>query len=290
MDISNKVTILLTTCDRYDTTLPLCLMSIFNQSYKPDRIVMVDDSKVKKFYDNILLRNILVLLKEKGIEFDYFYGPSRGAVPALQIGLENIEDGWVFKMDDDNILSYNVLALFVNNISSVIGVMSGIFIDKNMNDFYINSPEKYPVMVDGYYNRIENVYSDFNIQFVRHQSDDIKKVHHIYSNYFFRRDLANDYPLELSPSSHREETVFTYEIFRKGYELIVIPQVKIHHLHYDSKSGNSQYSEKYIKKNELFFVEKLKEWNIVPNELEIFEDDEKFYIEKDGVVYLVTYK
>lgn len=288
--MKHKVTILLATCDRYDTTLPLCLMSIFNQSYTPDRIVIVDDSKIKKFYEYPLLKNILVLFKEKNIEFDYFFGPSKGAVPALQIGLENIEDGWVFKTDDDNILSHNVLELFVNNISPTVGAMSGIFIDKNMNDFYIKSPEKYPVIVDGYYNRIENVYSDFNIQFVRHQTDDIKKVHHIYSNYFFKRELANDYPLELSPSSLREETIFTYEIFRKGYELLIIPQAKIHHLHYDPKSGNSQYTEDHVRKNELFFVEKLKEWNIVPNELEILEDDEKFFIEKNKIVYLVTYK
>lgn len=288
MKKKNKITVLLATCNRYDTTLPLCLMSIFNQSYPPDRVVLVDDSKEKHFYDYPTLKNILVLFKEKGIQFDYFYGQSKGAVPALQMGLDEIEDGWVFKTDDDNILSCNVLELFVNNIKPTVGAMSGVIIDKYLAEFYKKDSSKIPVEEDGYYNKIENVYSEFNIQMVHEQSDDIKKVQHIYSNYFFNRELANDYPLELQPSSIREETIFTYEIFRKGYDLLIVPQAKIYHLYYDHKSGNRQWSQDHVRKNELFFVQKLKEWNIVPDVLEIIDDGEKMYVTKKGTDYLVV--
>lgn len=283
-----KVTILLATCDRYETTLPLCLMSIFNQSYPPERVVLVDDSKVKKFYEYQTLKNILILFKEKGIDFDYFHGESKGAVPALQIGLDDIEDGWVLKTDDDNILSYDVLELFVKNIKENIGCMSGVIVDKYLHQFYIKNPDKIPIEEDGYYNKIENIYSEFNIQMQQYQDTTIKKVQHIYSNYFFRRDLADDYPLELFPSSHREETIFTYSIFLKGYDLIINPLVRIYHLYYDHSSGNRQWSKENSKNNELFFIEKLKEWNIVPNKLEIKYDNQKMFITKKGTDYLIT--
>ena len=134
-----KLTVLLATCDRYDTVLPLCLMSIINQSHPPNRVVLIDDSINKKFYDYTILKNILILFKEKGIEFSYFYGKNKGMVPALQIGLDNISDGWVFKTDDDNILSYNTLELFVKNIRKNIGAMGGVIIDKGFKTYQKNN-------------------------------------------------------------------------------------------------------------------------------------------------------
>jgi len=282
------VTVLLTTCKRYETTLPLCLMSIINQTYKPSRIVLVDDSKEKRFYQYPYLKNILVLMKMKGITFDYFHGPSKGAVPALQMGLDNISEGWVFKTDDDNILEPDVLEIFVNHIRPNIGVMSGVIIDKTLHDIYVKSPDKAPTEVDGVWNKIENIYSEFNIQMIHNQDFYVKQVEHIYSNYFFNRDIADDYPLELQPSSHREETIFTHNIFRKGYNLIIIPAAVIYHIYYDHTSGNRKYGKEYIRKNELFFIEKLKEWGIVPEKLEIHDDGSKMYVTQKGAKFLVT--
>lgn len=285
-----NVTILLTTCDRYDTTLSLCLMSIFNQSYTPSKIILIDDSKEKKFYDYQIFKNILKLFKYKNIEFEYFYGECKGAVHALQIGLNNINDGWVLKMDDDNILSYNVLEIFINNIKDNIGAMSGIIIDDYLYKYYLNNLDRKPNQENGIYNKIENIFSEMNIQMIHDQSEDIKKVEHIYSNYFFRRDVADNYPLELSPSSHREETIFTYNIYKKGYDMIIIPIAKIYHLYYDRKSGNRKWGKDYSKKNELFFIEKLKEWGIIPNKLNIIIDGDKYCVKKNGsdVLYILN--
>ena len=281
------VTVLLATCERYETTLPLCLMSIVNQTYKPSRIVLVDDSKQKRFYEYPVLKNILILMKLKGIEFDYYHGPCKGAANALQMGLENIKDGWVMKTDDDNILEANVLEIFVDHIKPEIGAMSGIILDKKLHDIYLDSPEKVPTEVNGVYNKIENIYSEFNIQMVHNQDPYVKRVEHIYSNYFFYRELADDYPIELTPSSHREETIFTYNIFRKGCDMIIIPAAKIYHIHYDS-SGERMHNKSSFRNNELFFIEKLKEWGIVPDKLEIHDDGKQMYVVKKDAKYLVT--
>lgn len=276
----STITVLLATCDRYETTLPLCLLSILNQTRKPNKVILIDDNKEKKFHQIEILKQILVLFKLKKIQFEYFHGESRGLVPALKIGLDEIKDGWILKTDDDNVLSEDALEIFEKNISDDIGAMSGIIIDGESLDRYGDDLSR-P------YNKIENVYSEFNIQMVGNQSDDIKFVEHLYSNYFFRAQIAESHPNNLFPSSHREETIFTHQIFRKGYHLIVIPQVKIYHLNKNTKDGNRKYG---VYKNEMIFIDKLKEWGIVPNKIDIKETSDILYHEKNGQKFLVLNK
>ena len=269
MKTKTEVTALVTTCDRYDTTLPLCLMSIINQTYKPNRIVLVDDNQEKKFYDYEILRNILILCKYKDIKFDYFYGPSKGCTYALDLGLKKIEQGWILKVDDDNVLEPNILELYVKNISDNVGVMGGLIID---NDSLTRGWD----IQKNEYNRLCDVYSVWNVQMITNQSTDIKEVEHVYSNYFFRKDDEISHYLRLSTSSHREETIFTYQYFKKGYKLYIIPESKTYHLNYDKTTGNNRHSHDSAIQNEIVFIEWLKKWNIVPQEFEIIEEEHQF--------------
>lgn len=279
------ITVLLTTFERYETTLPICLLSLVNQSRIPNRIVLVDDNKEKKFYDSSELKNIISFLRIKGIQFDYYHGQSKGATSALQIGLDKISDGWVLKVDDDNSLEYNVIELFENNISNNVGAIGGLIIDKTIRqDIEYNL---YPKCVDGYYNKIENIFSEFNIQLIQNQTDEIKKVEHIYSNYFFSRDLVRSYPIELSPSCHREDTIITHTIFRKGYDLLIIPKAKTYHLQTIKNSGDGKW-DNTMNKNELIFIEKMKEWEIIPQKVEIVESKGELFAKKtDGLFSVV---
>jgi glycosyltransferase involved in cell wall biosynthesis len=269
MTQKTEVTVLVTTCDRYDTTLPLCLMSIINQTYKPKRVVLVDDNKEKKFYEYEILRNILLLCKYKEIKFDYYQGSSKGCVHALDLGLKKIDGGWILKVDDDNVLEPNVIELYVSNISDNVGVLGGLIIDEKSIERNLEDDQLI-------YNRICDIYSEMNIQMITNQSDDIKEVEHVYSNYFFIKNADISHDLRLTPSSHREETVFTYQYFRKGYKLLIIPQSKTYHLNYNKTTGNNRHSKESSNKNELIFIEKLKEWEIVPNEMEIIELKDRY--------------
>lgn len=283
--MKNKITVLLTTCDRYDSTLPICLMSIINQTRLPDRIVLVDDSRNtinKSFYSNKIIKYLLVLIKNKNISIDYFYGEKKGQVPALQLGLNKIDDGWVLKTDDDNVLDANVLERFESEIKNDIGAISCLILDENS----IFRSDKDVRMSS----KIEDLYSCFNVQMVGIQNDKPKFVEHIYSNYFFRRDLADNYPTELQPYSLREDTIFTYSIFRKGFKLLILPDVKIYHLGGDNYSGNRQWGNKYWEKNEIFFLQKLKEWSIIPDKLKIYETENLIYTEKNGKLFEILKK
>lgn len=278
IEMSVNTTVLLTTFERYETTLPICLLSLANQSRRPDRIVLVDDNREKMFYESSQLKSIVSFLKLKGIQFDYYHGQSKGATYALQIGLEKIGDGWVFKLDDDNSLEYDVLELFEKNISKNVGAIGGLIIDTNIRQ---NIEEGlYPKCVDGHFNKIENIFSEFNIQLIQNQTEEIKKVEHIYSNYFFRRDLVDSYPLELSPSCHREDTIMTHGIFRKGYDLLVIPKAKTYHLHSNKNSGDGKW-EHLMNQNELVFIEKMKQWGVIPSKLEIIEEKGQLFAKKN---------
>lgn len=281
-----EVTVLLATCDRYDTTLPLCLMSVINQTYKPTRIVLVDDNKEKKFYEYEILRNILTLCKYKNIKFDYYHGPSKGGTFALDLGLSKINSGWILKIDDDNVLNPDVIDLYVKNIDTNIGVMGGLIIDpKSFELEYIDSD---------IHNKMSEVFTRWNVQMIANQTPDIKKVEHVYSNYFFKKQEDIKHDLRLTPSCHREETIFTYEYFRKGFDLIVIPQSITYHLNYDKSTGNNRHSFDSFMKNEFIFIDKLKEWEIVPQEFDIIEKDGEYvttnsrFGDQDG--YLVFQK
>lgn len=283
--MNESITILLTTFERYDTTLPICLLSLANQSRKPDRIILVDDNKEKKFYESSELKNIISFFKIKGIQFDYYHGQSKGATHALQIGLDKINDGWVLKIDDDNSLEYDVIELFEKNISDNVGAIGGLIIDKGIRQDI--EYDLYPKCIDGYYNKIENIFSEFNIQVIQNQSDEIKKVEHIYSNYFFKRDLVESYPIELSPSCHREDTIVTHTIFRKGYDLLIIPKAKIYHLQTHKDSGDGKW-DNTMNQNELIFIEKMKEWNIIPQKLKIIEQKGQLFAKKNDGSFSIT--
>jgi len=271
-----KITVLVTTCDRYETTLPLCLLSIINQTKLPQRIILVDDSKIKKFYSYQILKHIITICKFKNIVFDYYHGESKGMVPAIKLGLEKINDGWVYKIDDDNVLEPNVFEFLCEDITDKVGAIGGIFIDKNSIEEYERTE---------FYNRMEDIFFNLNIQMIANQSCKIKQVEHLYSNYFFRKGIEELHPENLNPSGHREDTIFTYSIFKKGYQIIVNPKAKIYHLDIENEDGNRIYRGEQENKNELIFLNKLKEWQIIPNKFRIFIKNGFIVLEKSNKMY-----
>ena len=67
----SKITVTVATKNRYDSTLPLCLLSLASQTVLPYEVILIDDNEVKKFYDYPALRHILELFKLKNIKFSY---------------------------------------------------------------------------------------------------------------------------------------------------------------------------------------------------------------------------
>lgn len=279
------ITINLTTRGRYNTTLPLCLMSIVNQTLIPYEVILVDDNIDKLFYSNPVFKEILRLFKIKNIKFSYFYGESRGQTYAQQIAFNNTKTPFILKLDDDNVLEPLVLEHLFNtiNLNSKIGAVSGLVLGPQDYFREINHTSK------EIYNKLEDIYCGFNIQMCGLQDYTLKKVEHIYSNFLFKKELVEGYCTEFSPSGHREDTILTHEIYRKGYDLIIHPKSITHHLS-SSEGGNKIYSSKHVLKNELLFIEKLKEWGIIPNKITLEEDENNVFIRKYNSKWLVYKK
>lgn len=275
-----KITVSLTTKNRYNTTLPLSLLSAINQTLVPYEIILVDDNNIKDFYNLDIFKCLIKLMKLKNIKFSYYHGPSKGQVYAQQIALEHCETDWLFKMDDDNILNPDVLEILYNTKTESTGAVSGLIFGCDLDK---NRPpdEELPL-----YNKIEHVFSHFNIQMCGGQDKSVKKCEHLYSNYLFRTDIVDQYALEFSPAGHREDTVFTYEIQMKGYDLFVNPSAITYHVN-NKVGGNNGQGFYNIVKNEELFLQKLTEWKIVPNKLEIIRRNKQIIASIYNNEYLI---
>jgi hypothetical protein len=56
-----------------------------------------------------------------------------------------------------------------------------------------------------------------------------KQVEHLYSTFLYRAGV-HDFNLGLSRVAHREETLFTYGLHKKGYKLLTVPNAITWHL------------------------------------------------------------
>ena len=244
-----EITVSISTKDRYETTLPLCLCSIANQTYLPKRILIFDDSEKPKYLtENPLYFHIFSLFEKKGINWEVIFGEKMGQVKNHQKTLQIANTEWIFRLDDDCVMESNVLEKLIDNIDEKTGAVGCLVLDPK-NDLL--APENFS------HNKIEDISSKPNIQWFRH--DGVKKVEHLYSSFLFRKQAGDHgYCTYLSPAGHREETLFTYEMFKKGWNLIVDPGATIWHFRSPTGGIRSFQDASYWERDNLFFEEKIK--------------------------------
>ncbi len=278
--MKSKITVSLPTRNRYYSTLSMSLTSILNQTLLPYEIILVDDNEKKEFFNIEVYKNLIQLMKLKGVKFSYYEGQSRGQTLAQQIALEKCSSDFLMKIDDDNILESNVLETLYKTIiiDENIAAVSGLI--------FCCDTDKTRVPVENeIYNKIENIFSHFNIQMCGGQDKTIKYCEHLYSNFLFRRNLVESYALDFSPAGHREDTVFTHLLYRKNYELLVNPNCITYHIH--NKGGNKKHGFDAVVKNEEQFIKLLEEWEVVPNKIKIIREKNMVYTIKDGEKFFI---
>jgi hypothetical protein len=72
-----------------------------------------------------------------------------------------------------------------------------------------------------------------NIQWFEGQG--VVEVEHLHSSFLYRMDCTDIYPYQFTNACFREDTVFSYEIFRKGFKTIVDKRAVT--WHYKSQGG-----------------------------------------------------
>ena len=253
-NVSQKqVTAYISSRDRYWTTLPSAILSIIFQTVKPKRLILFLDGEHVDLRTNDLYRSIFSMLLLCNIEWEVVFGEGKGQVLNHQKAIEMAKTEFLLRIDDDDFLQPNVLEELLSCMSPEVGAVGGVIIDPN------NGAQSLPV---GFDTSINNLSS--NVQWFVHEKKDPVEVEHLYNSFLYRKEASvHGYCLELSPAGFREETLFTHEMFRNGWKLLVNPKALTWHAR-QSQGGIRAYQPhpEFWEHDEEVFQRKLKDWGV----------------------------
>jgi glycosyltransferase involved in cell wall biosynthesis len=207
----------ISTRGRYDTTLPLAIQSVINQTKKVDKLIIFDDNDESKAVDLRELQHyqyLFDIMNYKGIEWAVIYGQRKGQHYNHQIA-NTMGYDWVWRVDDDCMPDTNVLETLFSHTGPSVGAVGGSIL----------TPPFAPV--HNATGLIENISDEPNIQWDYIQN--VTRVDHLHCSFLYRAGVY-DYNLALSRVAHREETLFTYGLKCKGYDILVVPDAVTWHL------------------------------------------------------------
>lgn len=212
----NKILCSISTRGRYHTTLPLAIQSVIMQTRKVDKLVIFDDNDTPKDLRNdTVYMHLFKMMDMKGIAWEWVFAGKKGQHYNHQIA-NTMGYDWVWRVDDDNIAEPNVLEELVKHIGDNVGAIGGSVLTSNWNCVPNNASGK-----------IENIDTEPNIQWGI--IPEKKSVDHLHCSFLYRAGI-HDYNLGLSRVAHREETLFTYGLKMKGYDILAIPNCITWHL------------------------------------------------------------
>jgi len=212
----SKVLCSVATRGRYFTTLPLVLNAIINQTKPVDKLVIFDDNdEPQDMRKELIYSYFFQMLDAKKIEWEWRFAPRKGQhhihQQANTAGYE-----WVWRVDDDAIPEPNVLETLYSYALTNVGAVGGSVLTPP----YMPDTSE----VSG---KIDNIDSEPNIQWGAIEK--VKQVEHLHCTFLYRAGVY-DYNLGLSRVAHREETLFTYGLHRKNYQILVVPNAVTWHM------------------------------------------------------------
>lgn len=251
MQEDRSVTVEVSTKDRYYTTLPLTIAAIAHQTLKPKHFIMFDDGEHKDLREVPVYQNLFALLDRQGIGWNVVFGERKGQVANHQKAIDMAQTPFIWRLDDDNIPEPNTLEVLMSHMESKVGAVGGMVIDPKspISSNYAAS------------NAISDIYKGLNIQWF--QVDNVAEVDHLYSTFVYRKSAAtHGYCKTLSPAGHREETIFTHEMLRAGWKLLVVPGAITWHVRNPEGGIRSFTQMEYWEHDEHIFSEYMKAWGI----------------------------
>lgn len=224
---------------RTHTTLPMALMAIANQTRKVDKLVIFDDNNEHQdLREDPLYLRIFYLLDAKRINWEWLYAGAKGQHFNHQIA-NRMGFKWVWRVDDDAIPEPNVLENLLQHAVDGVGAVGGAILTPP-----ITMPEKTPTGL------ISNINDEPNIQW--NEITQIKRVEHLHCSFLYRAGI-HDYNTGLSRVAHREETLFTYGLHQKGYQILVVPDATTWHLKSPSGGIRSETNAEMYVHDEMIF-------------------------------------
>ena len=235
----DKVLCSVATRGRYQTTLSLTLNAIINQTKKVDKLIIFDDNDEPQDMRNELVYSYFFqMLDIKGIQWEWLYAQKKGQHHIHQMA-NTMGFDWVWRVDDDAIPEPNVLQTLFNYTSKKVGAVGGSILTPPLQ-FESFKPT----------GKIENINTEPNIQWSFIHK--VKEVEHLHCSFLYRAGV-HDYNTGLSRVAHREETLFTYGLYLKGYKILAVPNAVSWHLKNPNGGIRSETNQKLYEQDELIF-------------------------------------
>jgi GT2 family glycosyltransferase len=224
---------------RYQTTLPLALNAIINQTKLPDKLVIFDDNdEPEDVRNNNIYQHLFSIMDYKGIKWEWVYAAKKGQHHIHQ-SANRMGYDWVWRVDDDAIPEPNVLAELYSWINDDVGAIGGAILTLPINPDTSKNTGK-----------IEDIDKEPNIQWAEIKK--LKEVEHLHCSFLYRAGV-HDYNLGLSRVAHREETLFTYGLYLKGYTILAAPHANTWHLKNPQGGIRSESNQQLYHHDELIF-------------------------------------
>ena len=235
----DKVLCSIATRGRYQTTLPLALNAIINQTKLPDKLVIFDDNdEPEDVRNNNIYQHLFSIMDYKGINWEWVSAAKKGQHHIHQ-SANRMGYDWVWRVDDDAIPEPNVLAELYSWIDKDVGAIGGAILTLPINPDTSKNTGK-----------IEDIDKEPNIQWAEIKK--LKEVEHLHCSFLYRAGV-HDYNLGLSRVAHREETLFTYGLYLKGYKILAAPHANTWHLKNPQGGIRSESNQQLYYHDELIF-------------------------------------
>lgn len=230
----------ISTRGRYDSTLPLAVLSAINQTRQVDHLIIFDDNdSPKDMREMPHMRFLFDMMNNRNISWEVIFGARKGQHYNHQIANKKEGFDWVWRVDDDNIAEQNVLENLCSYISDDVGSIGGSILIPNLLFDTKNSTGK-----------IEDIDNETNIQWG--QIHQVREVDHLHCSFLYRSRVA-DFNLGLSRVAHREETLFTFQLKQKGYKNLIVPNTITWHHKNPSGGIRSEDKRELYEKDENIF-------------------------------------
>lgn len=246
------VTCYISTRGRYFSTLPLAIMSVINQKLKPKRLIIFMDDYSEKPVDlrkYSVYQHLFKMLLDAGINWDVVFGEGKGQVLNHQKAIDMAGTEFLWRLDDDNSAEPDVLEKLMACFDEGVGAVGGSVPTPGQN---VSGPCS---------TKISEICSSSNIQWS--VGTGVIPTDHLYSTFVFRKAAAaHGYCKELSTVGHREETIFTHEMKRAGWQLLIDRSAVTHHLRETVGGIRSFNDSKLWEADEAVFRRKMEEWGV----------------------------
>jgi len=200
---------------RYQTTLPLVLSAIINQTRLPDKLVIFDDNdEPQDMRENPMYRHLFAMMDTKGLKWEWLFAEKKGQHHIHQKA-NTMGYDWVWRCDDDAIPEPNVLEQLCSYIDTTVGAIGGSIL--TLPHIFDTSKST---------GKIKDIDLEPNIQWGNIYVT--KEVEHLHCSFLYRAAI-HDYNLGLSRVAHREETLFTWGLKQKGYKILAVPNAVTWH-------------------------------------------------------------